>query len=307
MKFIKFLILIIFSSTSLLIASEIKIVTRVNNEIITNLDIDLEFNYLIALNNDLKTVSKQEGLEIAKNSIIREKIKINELKKYYDLDKINDNNIQKVLENFYQKLGINSENDFKDYLKSYSLTLDEVKEKIKIELVWNQLIGQKYRNQININENELKKKIKENKLNYSNIIEYDLSEIVFQSNTQDALKAKINEIKLNIDTIGFSSAANKFSISESSKFGGKIGSIKENQLSNKIRDELKKYQIGQITNPINIGSSFIILLINNKKEIEIEKDDNLVLKSMIEFEQNRQFNQFSQIYYNKIRLNSEIK
>ena len=140
-----------------------------------------------------------------------------------------------------------------------------------------------------------------------NIIEYDLSEIIFQAKTQDELNSMIDGIKLSIEQIGFSNTANKYSISDSAKFAGKIGKVKENQLSEVIRTELKNLKIGQISKPLNIGGSFLLLFVNDKKEIQLEQDEEQILKSMIEFERSKQFEQFSQVYFNKIKLNLQIE
>ena len=168
------------------------------------------------------------------------------------------------------------------------------------------MIAKKFNNQININEDELKKKILDQKLNIENTVEYDLSEIVFQANNQNELDSILKEIEISIKTIGFNSTASKFSISSSSKFGGKIGKIKENQLSQIIRDELKNLTIGQITKPIKVSNGFLILSINQKKLIESEINEKELLKEMINFERNNQFERFSQIYYNKIKVNTQI-
>ena len=152
----------------------------------------------------------------------------------------------------------------------------------------------------------LKKKISDQKLNIKNTIEYDLSEIVFQANNQNELDSILKEIEISIKTIGFNSTANKFSISSSSKFGGKIGKIKENQLSLIIKEELKNLTIGQITKPIKVSNGFLILSINQKKLIESEINEEELLKEMINFERNNQFERFSQIYYNKIKIDTKI-
>lgn len=289
-------------------STKIKIVNKINNEIITNFDIQKEYNYLIALNNELQKVPLSEALDIAKDSLIREKIKTSELKKIYELENFNRYDyLNNIFQNFYKKLNISSEKEFENYLKSFDLSVEEVKEKIKLEILWNQLIGLKYKDQINIDEENLKKKILQNNLNFKKSIEYDLSEIVFQAKTQEELTTKINEIKSNIELIGFSSAANKYSISESAKFGGKIGKLLESQLSTKIRDELKKVEINQVSKPLNIGGSFLLLFVNDKKEIKLEQDKDKVLKKMIESERTRQFDQFSQVYFNKIKLNVQIE
>ena len=314
LKKIKFLKKYFFSSLMLFLlfnysfASEVKIIKRINNEIITNIDVDIEYNYLIALNNDLKKLSKDEGLKIAEESLIREKIKFLEIKKNLSIENFKKEDLSDaILKNFYQKLKLNNENDLEIYLQEFDLTLDQVKKKIKFELLWNQLIGAKFINQIDINEEVLRDRIKQDKLNFIDILEYDLSEIVFQAKDQNDFTSKVNKIKLDIDLNGFSAAANKFSTSDSSKFGGKIGKVKENQLSKKIQQELNKISIGQITNPINIGNGFIILYVHDKKINKFEEDEKLVLKKMIEFERAKQFGQFSRIYFDKIKINAEIK
>ena len=303
-----FNLLILFLLFNYSFASEVKIIKRINNEIVTNIDIEIEYNYLIALNNDLKNISRNEGLRIAEESLTREKIKLIELKKNLSIENFIENDLSNsILKNFYQKLKLDNENDFEVYLQTFNLTLDHIKKKIKFELLWNQLIGAKFINQIDIDEEILKERIRQDKLNFIDINEYDLSEIVFQAKDQNDLRSKVNKIRLDIDMNGFSAAANRYSDSNSSKFGGKIGKIKENQLSKKIQQELNKISIGQITNPINIGNGFIILYVHDKKISKFEEDEEMILKKMIEFERAKQFSQFSRIYFDKIKINTEIK
>ncbi|MBD1141243.1 peptidylprolyl isomerase [Pelagibacterales bacterium SAG-MED39] len=308
-KIKRFLILLLttFVISTPITSTEIKIVNKVNNHIITNIDIEIEYNYLTSLNNELKRLPKLEGLKIANDSLIKEKIKINELEKYYDLKNFKQRELlDNILKNFYQRLDLNNEIDFQNYLKPYNVKLSDVKEKIKLEILWNRFISKKFGNQVKVNEKKLKKKINDNRLNIEEILEYELSEIIFQAASTEEFKQKVNEINLNIDTIGFKSTATKFSISESAKFGGSIGKVKESQLSNEIRNLLSKMEIGQISEPQKIGGSFMILLMNNKYLIEQEQNEEVVLRNLIEFEKRKQFEQFSQVYFNKIKINSRI-
>ena len=177
------LIIFIFFSTVNFSKSyeEIKILYKIDDKIITNLDVINEYNYLIALNNDLANLEKKESLKIAKDSLIREKIKFNELVKYVDIEKFDDKNlIGKIIENFYLKLNLSDTRSFETYLNKFGISLIEVENKIKIEILWNQLIFNKFKNQININIPNLKNKIKKDQLNKKILIEYDLSEIVFK-------------------------------------------------------------------------------------------------------------------------------
>ena len=285
----------------------IKIVKKVNEEIVTNFDIKKELNYLRALNNNLDNLDKIESYKIAEESLTREKIKYSEIIKFVDIEKFNNKElIDKIMFNIMNGLNLTDKLEFENYLNNYQLKIADVEKKILIEVLWNQLIASRYSDKININENELLKRIRTENLNRKNIVEYDLSEIVFQAKNQDSLKSMINQINISISNIGFENTANKFSIANTSKFGGKIGKINENQLSKKISIELDKLKIGEYTKPLKVGNGFLILLINNKNNINREVDEETILNNMIKSEKEKQFESFSQIYFNKVKINTNI-
>ena len=304
MKLIKliFLSLIIFTPIN---AIESYIKFKVNNEIITNIDLDIEYRYLIALNNELKNVDKDVLLKLAKESIIREKIKKNELLKYYEFDS-SEEYLNNMVKNFYKKININNLDDFKIYLSNYNLELENVRDKIQLQVLWNRLVGMKYVNQLNINEKILKQQIEKTSNTDGFIAEYDLSEIIFQIDDQNNLSDKINLIQKDIKEQGFKNTANIHSISDSSKFGGEIGWVDEKQLSQKISLAIRKLEINEISKPIKVANGYLILKINNKKQKIIEIDKKKLLEEAIIFESNKPYSKFSIIYYNKIKLNSII-
>ena len=282
----------------------IHIVYKVNNQIITNADIEKEYQYLISLNNQIKNLDKVKVLEISKESALKEKIKKIELAKYFDLETL-DLNIDIYLQNFYKNLNINSDTEFKQYLKGNNMSLDYVKTKIQIEILWNQLIYDRYIAQINIDRDELKKKLDEASNGLNQKI-YSLSEILFDKENNSSFEKKLENIGQSISEIGFNNTANIYSISDSSKFGGKIGWVDEKKLSKKIIQELQSLEAGQYTKPIQTGSSFLILKI---EEIKYEKamfNEDEELNKMIQFETSKQLDQFSKIFYNKIKINSLI-
>ena len=213
-------------------SQNIKIIVKVDNSIITSEDINFESNYLIALNEDLNKLKKKEIYEIAKDSLIKEKIKKNEIKKYVDIQNLNnDKLINDIIESIYKRLGFENNSDFEIYLNTFELSRNEISKKLNIEMLWNQLIAAKYKNRININEDKIRKKIQEEKINYQNLIEYDLSEIIFSAKNVEDLNIKVKEIIEAINDTSFETAANKFSISDTANFGGNIGKVNENQLS----------------------------------------------------------------------------
>ena len=293
-----------FNATAVVSLEKIFIVYKINNQIITNIDIKNELKYLLALNPQLESVPKKKLEEITKKSIIKDTIKKSEVLKYYLLDQT-DPLLLKILNNFYTKLGIKSKDEFEIYLTNFNLTIIDVLKRIEIETVWNQMIYEKYKGQIQINQQELKDIINLKKNSQKKRL-LSLVEIVFEKEKGKETKEKINKIQSSIKDIGFENTANIYSISESSKLGGKIGWINQQSLSEKFIKELDGLKIGEHTRPISMGNSYIMLKIKNVKEQIIELNKDIVLKQMITLEENKQLESFSKIYYNKVKINSQI-
>ena len=306
MKYFFFIILIcnIFLGKAIY-SAESYVVLKVNNNIITNIDIDNEFRYLMALNKDLKNIDKKRIRKLAKDSIIREKIKETELMNYFDLNQENKY-IDRIMKNFYIKLGLKNEKDFINYLESYKLLYKDVKMKISIEAAWNDLVYKRYSNNIIINEEEIKKNIKKLINNNNKQYTYSLSEILFTSDKSENAENTYQLIKKSISEIGFKNTANIYSESDSSKHGGKIGWINEGQLSKLIKKEIVKLKIDEHTRPITVPGGQIILYLNDKRQQERKLNFEEEFKKQILFEKNKQLNQFSKIYFNKIKKNSTI-
>ena len=286
-------------------AIESHIELKVDNRIVTNIDLNIEYQYLIALNNELESADKKTVLRLARESIIKEKIKEIEIRKYYEIENPDDY-VDVIIKDFYEKMNIKNLSDFTTYLNQYNLTIEDVKFKVKIEMLWNRLIGSKYTNQINIREDFLKQQIEKNSKSNQLVKEYELSEIIFQIKNKNDLNNKIVLIQEDIKNKGFPNTANIHSIADSSKFGGNIGWVNEKQLSKEINLAIKDLEVGEISKPIKIVNGFLILKIENRKKKLIEKDKKKLLEEAIAFETNKQYNQFSIIYYNKIKLNSII-
>ena len=303
-KFILFLFLLLIISFKSSTAENFYIVYKVNNEIITNSDIEKEYRYLVSLNNQLKNLEKQKIIKLSKESALREKIKKIELIKYFDLKTININ-IDNYLENFYRNLSIKNKKEFEEYLQSNKISLNYVQKKIEIEILWNQLIYDRYIGQINIDRNQLKEKVKK-LISTKKQKKYSLSEILFDIENNSNFEKKLENINQSISEIGFKNTANIYSISDSSKFGGKIGWIEEQKLSTKILEQLKALEVGQYTSPVQVGSSFLILKIEEIKYENAIINEDEELNKMIQFETSKQLDQFSKIFYEKIKINSFI-
>ena len=298
------LLILSFSNTFAVSNNDVYIFATVNDKIITNFDIKREINYLKILNPNLSKLEEEKILELSKNSLINELIKKSELEKFFDLDKENPF-ADEYLKNLYQKLNFTNEKVFENALiKSNNYSINQVKKKLRIEILWNELIYKKYGNQVKIDKNILIKKVESFKNKTLN--EYLLSEIIFKKSKDENIDNLINDIKLSIQEIGFDNAANIYSISDSSKIGGNIGWIKENNLSDVVYENLKNMNKGEYTDVIQLGNNYLILKINEirTEKILINKEEEL--NKMIKFETNKQLNQFSKIYFDKTKINYNI-
>ena len=294
-------IFFIYSPSSFSI--ENKILVKIDNQIITSLDVNNEYKYLIALNPSLKNSKKEDIIKLSKRSIINERIKKIEIEKNFNNPQIPEKFLDIILQNVYFKIGIENINDFKDYLILNDVDFENIKNKLEIEALWNELILIKFSPKVNINEDNLRKKIQENnKFSKS----YLLSEISFEVSNLNDLEKIYTEIKDIINNKGFDFAALKYSVSATSNFGGKLDWINENSLNKQIKDEIKNLRIDDFTKPINVSSGFLILKINDIKSTQIEINVEDELKKLINFEKNNQLNQYSKIYFNKVKKNLQV-
>ena len=299
-KKILYIIIFLFSF-NVLMAIESKIIFKIENEIITNVDIKNEFKYLSALNNQLQNLDKEKIFNISKNSIIREKIKKIEILNNFKTLEIDQRYLKKIVENVYKRRNIKSLEEFKRYLADFSLTLRDVEEKLKIDALWRELIIKKYASKIEIDVEEIEKEIKNN--NYLRIKSYLLSEIIFEIKSNNELNSKYIEIKKSIEKIGFENTSSIYSISETAKIGGKIGWISEQSLNKQIKKEIISLQKGKISKPFIIPGGVLILKMNDIKEEDKDIDHKLELDKAVRYEKNKQLNQYSKIYFNKIKKN----
>jgi len=297
-----FTLLLIFAVSKVL--AGVSIAVKVNNTIISSDDIKRESLYLKALNTKLENLDNEQILRIAKESIIREKIKLIELNKYYVLDQSNPL-LDKVVKDFYLKLNMQNEIEFENHLKKYDLNISEIKKKIEIETTWNDLINNNYRNQIKIDKNKLLEKINNLKADKQKK-SYLLSEIVFEIKVGQSIDQVFFKIEESIKEIGFENTANIYSITDSSKFGGKIGWVDEENLAPIIKSEIQKINLEGYTKPITINNNLLILKLQDTKEEVVKINKSLLLDEMMRYEFNTQLSKYSKIYYNKVKINTEI-
>jgi peptidyl-prolyl cis-trans isomerase SurA len=303
-KFLLIALSFIFINIETYSFSKIFIKYKIENEIITNIDIKNEARYLVALNSQLKNIDNSRLLKISEQSIIRETIKRIELEKYFTLTEENSL-LNSLIENFYLRLNLKNLDEFEKYLKDQNLDIKNIRKKIAVEATWNKLIFEKYNSQVDVNIDKLKNKIdKQNTIGSDKLL--NLYEIVFENDKDTTLELKLKNIIESINEIGFENTANIYSVSESAKFGGSLGWIEEKNLSQKIIISIKDLKPGQFSKAMKFGNNFLILKIENIKNQKRSINKKKELEKLISLEKNKQLEQYSKIYFNKVKINTKI-
>ena len=251
---------------------ENKILFKVDNEIITTMDIFEEIKFLKAFNPEINNLNENELIEISKNSILRNIIKKIELRNILEELKVEDKFLSNLIISKYSKIGIDSLEKFEIYLNDKNLDIKLIKEKFTIELIWNDYIYQKFYKKVVIDREKIKREILQSPQKEDQR-EFLLSEINFNATDKTDLKSKYKRIISDIEKLGFKKTALKHSNSESASNGGLIGWVKEDNLNLSIKE---------IISELNIN----------------EKVDEI-----IKFKTNYQLSQFSKMYFNKIKKN----
>jgi len=302
-NFFLYLTLLFFFYNNSTFSIENKILLKIENQIITSLDVNNEFKYLIALNPNIKNSKREDILTLSKRSIIQEKIKKIEIEKNFNNPQIPQKILEQILQNVYSRIGLANLNDFKEYLIKNNIDFENVKNKLEVEALWNELILIKFSSKVKINEKNLRKQINNNS---KFLKSYLLSEISFEVSNLKNLDDKFIEISDVINNQGFDFAALKYSVSPSSSLGGKLDWINESSLNKSIKFEIDNLEINDFTKPITVPGGFLILQVNDIKNTKIEIDVEKELNKLKNYEKNYQLNQYSNIYFNKVKKDLEI-
>ena len=285
-----------FLGNELSVALENKILIKLNNEIITTVDISNEINYLKAFNKNINELGNEKIINIAKNSIIRDKIKKIEILKFIEKLSIDKKYLNSMIEATYLKIGLNNVDQFKNHLQYHEVDIKMVEQKLTLDAYWKKIIYEKYKNKIKIDKDKIINEI----TNRKNIF-YNISEIIFNVEKNEDFEKKYNLIKQSINKNGFENTSLIYGISETAKNGGNLGWVNQSALSPKIENELSLLDLGEFTKPITIPGGFLILKINDLKEDQAEIDIDKEIEKVVDVKINEQLNQFSNIYINKIK------
>ena len=288
------LFFLIFASNDSFSKIKTNILYKINDQIITNIDLKNEKKFLLFLNPSLNNLSNDKIEKISKDSLQNRKIKEIELSKYFDL---NTSDLGKdYINKFISDMNFQNKEILSNKLNEFNLPYVYFEKNFVVDNIWREFIFSKFKSQIKIDINKLKEQIKNQK---NEIEELNLSEILFEARTDISVGELTNKIYAEIDKSGFEAAASIFSISDSKSFGGNLGWIKSNQISSEIYKEIKKGN--EITDSIETNNGYLIIKINKRRKINEKVNFEEELKKLINIESDKELNKLGYIYFNKIK------
>ena len=283
---------------------ENKILLKIDNELITSIDIYNYSKYLVKLDTDLKNLKDEEIYEIAKNLLVKQKIKKIKIIKDNISTNIERETMDAYINSIFASKGMNNLDDYEKFIKSINLNYEIMKDYLENELIWNNIIFKKFSSSVKINKNELEKKIRNT--NNVNTISYLLSEIVYEAENRSEINQKYLKIKDTIEKDGFKKAVLIHSTADSSSNGGNIGWINENSVNKKILNIISNLKVKEYSKPILFQGGFLILMVEEKKTVKREVNVEKELNKLVNLMTNQQLNRYSNIYFNKVKKEIQI-
>jgi len=277
------------------------IIISVGNIPITHLDLIKEMRLIsILTGNQIDNSNKEQIKTIAVNALIKRKIKEIEVKKY-NIERYSKQDLERLIFSSSQNIGTN-ENGLRSLMERNGLKFENLKKRFEIDLKWNTLIFELYKNKVALNMSEVEDKIKSEIEKTETKRQFLLSEI--EINQEDNNEITLNEILNNIKKEGFEKTAKKFSISESSAYGGNIGWIYKKDLSKKIYENIKDLKVNEISQPINLNNTVVIIKKVGEKTFDknVEKIKNRILME----EKEKKLQMFSNAHFSNLRKTIQV-
>ena len=298
-----FILLLTFYFNSLALAKNTKILVKIENEIITNFDVQNKIiSSLILTKKQINQKNINNFKKASLEDLIQNRLKKIELKKY------NIKKDDKQINLYLNSISSNNVEKMKNIFKDYDLDFKEFTDQIDVEFKWRKFIYKIYKKKINIKPEDVDREISDKLKKQKNIVEYNLSEIEILSNNSESNLATVALVQGEIKVAGFESAVSKFSISSTSSKRGELGWINSNSLSKEFLKILNKMQKGQVSDPIMKQDKIIFLKLNDKKTSNYTNIDFDKLKNdLLVQKQNELFDLYSNSHLSKLRNTNLIQ
>ena len=278
------------------------IIITVGNYPITRLDLEKEMKIITVLSKiRINEENKKQIKDLAVQSLVKRSIKKSEIERL-KINQFNKKDVDFQISNISKNLGLEKE-DFKIFLQQNNIKYEDISERFEIDLKWNSAIFKLYKNKITLNTIEIEDKIN------SEVEKVKLSKSVLLSEIQvnvssENLESTTNNVLSEIKEVGFDKAAIKLSISNSAKDGGNIGWLNENKLSMTIYEGIKNLKKGEISKPIILEETMIIILKKDEKNNSYNLEN--IKNNIVKQEKMKKLEMFSNSHYSDLEKKTNI-
>ena len=276
----------------------------VGNKAITHSDVIEEIKLILILTNQRFTENERELLEkSAIQSVVKRKIKLIEIQKY-NFTEFNKEDIDYELNLKANTLNLNI-NELKMIFETNQIDISKVIDNIKVELLWNGLVFNLYKDQLSIDKDEIEEQLKliQEK---EDIQEYLISEIIINPIEAGKIESEIEKIKNRIKIDGFENVAKTLSISETASRGGDLGWVNENMISEKFKSEIINTPIGNISKPITLTQGILFFKVRDKRKFKKFRNLEDAKNYLVNTEKNKILKMYSLTHYNNIKRSTPI-
>ena len=297
-----FIIFFLFQFSNVFSKISNSIVITVGNLPITYLDLVKEMRLIaIVSNNKIENSNKEQIKNIAAKSLIKRKIKEIEIEKY-SIKNYNKNDLKKLISQTSINLGTN-EDGLKKIMNLNNLDFKYLEHKYEVDLKWNSLIFELYKNKVVLNMGEVEEILNNTVKNTVSRKDFLLSEIEINLPNNE-MQLVIKKIMGNIEMEGFENTAKKYSISQTAERGGSLGWINEKKLSGKILENIKNLKTNEVGKPIILENSIVFL--KKMGEKVYEKDVKKLKDNIIKIEKEKKLKMFSNSHYSNLERVTQI-
>ena len=278
------------------------IVITVGNLPITYLDLVKEMKLVsIISKNKIDNLNKEQIKNIAAKSLIKRKIKEIEINRL-GIKNYNQNDLENLIKKTSTNLGTNK-NGLREIMHINNISFEYLKKKFEVDLKWNSLIFELYKNKVVLNMNEVEEKINSEIQKSDSSKSFLLSEIQVNLPEGDP-QVVVKKIMDNIKMEGFEITAKKFSLAKSAENGGNIGWVKGNELSKNIYNNIKNLETNETGEPIFLEN--VIIIVKKMGEKVYEKNLEKVKDNIIRIEKQKKLKMFSNSHYSNLERITQI-
>lgn len=255
-----------------------QIIVKVNADIITMGDIEeardmMKLDFEQQCRKDQKCIAEQ--LAKREPDVLRDKIDQTLLvQKAKDLNLSVDSQVSREVAQMQTRMKISDPEEFRRFIeRELGITLEDYREKMRQQMLQQEVIGQEVGSKIIIPRSEVEKYYEEHKNDFHRDKEsVALQEILVGKRTREGTELTDEELKEKVDAIHarakrgekFDQLATEVSDAVSAQEGGFLGYLAKGELNAEIEKIVFSNEKGFVTDPIRVPNGFIILKVADK-------------------------------------------